>query len=354
MAVYDLRGNGKSWLDYAGPIVMKLISDGMDRTQQAKAYELAKRTEEEAMARRQQERDQNAEKIRAIWGQASQPQPLSGPEQAMNIAGYTPGAAMPEMERTPTFRNSPEAYALAFNQMSPYLPEEQIKANPLLMNNLNPNMTFQAIDQGDRATAGAFDPATGGFAGQEYMYGTNPTKQYEADAKLRGDQLAADAEIRAARINASRPYAPKAEPKPAKLVPIPTDKGIVLLNPETGDMMPTPYKPPAKGGNDQDAIAEILNSANLDDSSGGGFLSGIHKFFGGGEAQAAPQITPQGIVSGLPSLTSNFAQGAGLGLWPGDPLLSYDPRKIEAARAAGWSDEEIRRWILENGPEGAR
>jgi hypothetical protein len=201
MAVY-FAPERKSWLDYAAPLVMQLIGSGMERTSQAKAYELAKRTEEEALARRQQEADYNSGKARDIWARVSQPQPLSGPEQALNVAGYTPGAAMPATERTPDFRSNPVDFMGAFQEIAPYLPKEQIQANPLLMNNLNPNMAFQAVDQGDRATAGAFDPATGGFAGQEYMYGTNPTKQHEADARLQGDQLAADAQIRAALINA--------------------------------------------------------------------------------------------------------------------------------------------------------
>jgi hypothetical protein len=152
------------------------------------------------------------------------------------------------------------------------------------------------------------------------MYGTNPTKQHEADARLQGDQLAADAAVRAARINASRPYAPKAERAPVKLVPIQTDQGIMLLNPETGELTPTGYKAPAKGG-DGDAIQKILDKADLDKKPGGGFWDWLRNPFGGGNEQAAPgpqpQAAAQDIVSGLPPLTTNFDQGAALGLWPG-------------------------------------
>jgi hypothetical protein len=215
MAVHVVQGNNKSWLDYAGPIVMKLIGDGIDRTQQAKAYELAKRTEEEAMARRQQEAQWRAEQLYGV----EKSRQLSGPDQALNVAGYTPGGQLPATDET--YREGGILNGLdmrgdrndAFGRIAAgmqYMDPETAKQMQYMFGSLNPNMEFQTIDQGDRAFAGAFNPANGELSGQEYMYGTNPTKQYEADKTLEGILAQVMGNRDVARINASRPYAPKA------------------------------------------------------------------------------------------------------------------------------------------------
>jgi hypothetical protein len=333
MTVY-FEPQGKSWLDYAMPIVMQLLGSGMERTNQAKQYELQKRTAEEEMARKQQMAEYNANQVRDRWGRVSQPQPLSGLDQALNVAGYTPGAQQPAMERTPTLRTDPTAFVGAFNEIANFLPDEQIKANPQILSNLNAPMTFQQVNQGDRITAGPFDPGSGSFNGQSYDVGVDPSIADTNARNLEAQKIARDAQIRAAQINASRPPAPRAEAQ-TKLVPMQTDQGIVLLNPYTGEKIPTGLNPPAKGGSAADEYLNQLAGMDQGNSSSGGFLNWISSFFdGNGQAQAGAQIPTTPADSTGPTLPIT------------DP--TQDPEwgaQAAQAIANGWSPEEVMAWI---------
>ncbi|MDR3254762.1 MAG: hypothetical protein LBT31_04290 [Synergistaceae bacterium] len=66
---------------------------------------------------------------------------------------------------------------------------------------------------------------------------TNATHRYVADQGLRGHQATAGATVAAAQSN---------------FKPIQTDQGIMLLDPETGQITPYGYNAPAKGGSGND------------------------------------------------------------------------------------------------------
>jgi hypothetical protein len=347
MTVYDFRDSKpRSWLDYAAPIVMKLIGDGMERTNRAKEYELNKRTAEEEMARKQQLAQWQAEQL---YG-TEKSRPVSGLEQALGVAGYTPGGQLPAANET--YReggilngldmrgNQDDAIGRLLSATS-YMSPEATQQIPQMLGNLNAPITQHEYNLGDRKMIGTHNPSSGEQNLQEYGVGLDPTNQYGYDKTLEGILAQVMGNKDVARINASRPLAPRAERKPAALRPIQTEDGIMLLDPETGEMRPTGFKPPVKGGSGDVALEALMN-ADQNEKEGGGFLSWL---FGDSPAQATPTTTPQAQQPAFPGF-SNFEQLAKLGA--ADPLLSYDPQRVAEARAAGWSDDNIRAWILAN------
>jgi hypothetical protein len=231
MAVYDMRG--KSWLDYAMPIITQLLGSGMERTNQAKQYELQKRTAEEEMARKQQMADWQSQKM---YG-AEKPQPV--------IPGME--ASLPYMP--PTYReggilngidlrgNPNDAYSRIAGA-SPYMDPEFIKQQGNILGNLNALMTFQQINQGDRITAGPFDPGSGSFNGQSYDVGVDPSIADTNAKNLEAQKIARDAQIRAAQIAASSRGGGAAQPK-----------YDMTVNPKTGTIVYiAPNQPPFDTG----------------------------------------------------------------------------------------------------------
>jgi hypothetical protein len=196
--------------DYIGQALSQLaagyISNMFERDKNAKKYELDKRTADEEMARQQQMAQWRAEQL---YG-AEQSRPLGGAEQALNVAGYTPGGSAPAMDET--YReggilngidmrgNHNDALGRIITAMQ-FMDPESVKQTPHVMNNLNPDMSFQTVNQGDRITAGGFDHLTGDFNGQEYGVGINPGDQYVSDNALRGIMYGADSATQREAMN---------------------------------------------------------------------------------------------------------------------------------------------------------
>jgi hypothetical protein len=197
---------------------------------------------------------------------------------------------------------------------TPYMPPEAIQQIQYMLGNLNPNQQFQQIDRGGVITAGAFDPLNGGFDAEDYGMSMNPTKQYESDTS----RYVADRGLDSARVNASRPFAPRAERKPSALRPIQTSEGIMLLNTETGEIMPTGHQPPAKNDGSQTLEKLIAEDPRAD---GGGLWNWIKGLFTGSE---------QADLPGMPGMPDNTTP---------DKIITQ--QEFAALVSQGFSPEEI-------------
>jgi hypothetical protein len=116
---------------------------------------------------------------------------------------------------------------------------EFIKQQGDILGNLNAPMTFQQVNQGDRITAGPFDPGSGSFNGQGYDVGVDPSIADTNAKNLEAQKIARDAQIRAAQIAASS-RGGGAAPQP---------KYDMTVNPKTGTIVYiAPNQPPFDTG----------------------------------------------------------------------------------------------------------
>ena len=263
MAVYfDPQRRG--WIDYAAPVLAEIMGGVIKGNNDVRA----KKTEYEYG-----EKAKDAEQARQ-WGNQNNTLMQLGiqPDESGNFV----------IPRADSFRGSPEqAFPIiaAIKSTVPGLNEAE------LLKNLIPPKQWQAINQGDKITAGSFDVGTGDYDGQTYDVGKDPTKVYEADKDLEGKKHVTEGNIKIAGIQQagettrtrmsinSRP-APSGNwvqdstgqwvllgrdgrPTPSgvvglgqkekgEYVPVPTEGGIVIVNKRTGEMVKTPFKPVPK------------------------------------------------------------------------------------------------------------
>ena len=367
MAVYFEPGSGKSWIDYAMPIVAAIIGNGMNRSNQAKEYELAKRTADEEMARERQMAQWRAEQL---YG-TEKTRPLSGGEQAMNVAGYLPGGPAPAMDERYReggvlngldMRGDPnDAFARMSAGMS-YMNPEAVKQIQHIIGNLNPNMSFQSINQGDRVTAGGFDPNSGEFGGQEYGAGIDPSIRYAQNAMTGREKMSQAGQNYRLGLEMS-------QPKPAQ-VSIGPNGEIMFVDPYKGTVTDSGYKPrPAPAampafGERVDLIRALKSGSDGGESAGTlQSLAGM----GGNSAEAAPNggsAELQLLQMMFPELFAQQEQPA-RAEYPGlfgavtqeiesNPLQGtapwYESRPKEELWAPGnkypsdWNDDDIRAW----------
>jgi hypothetical protein len=166
MAVYFAPERKKGgWEDFLPMVAQQLIGGWIgqmyDRDQKAREYKYGQRTANDEAARQEALKQQESARLQEFM--ASNPIDLRNPNDAfMKIA------AMKMM--------FPNTYS-----------DEMLKS-------FNPPMSFQQIQQGDRVTAGPFDPATGGFGGQEYGVNLSPdvARRTQADERVAGIRAGAD------------------------------------------------------------------------------------------------------------------------------------------------------------------
>jgi hypothetical protein len=222
MTVY-FEPQRRGWMDYAMPIVMQILGNGMERSKQAKAYELEKRAADEAMARRQQEADFNASRL---YG-TEKTRPLNGIDQALNVAGYTPGGPLPAMNEAyrdggllngMDMRGNPSDAFARISAGASFMPEEYLKQLGIVMPNLNAPVSAQEYNLGDRKLAGTLDPSTGAQNLQAFDVGLNPDVADTNASGLAAQKIAADAQVRAAQIGAAGRGGGQAAQRPSELI----------------------------------------------------------------------------------------------------------------------------------------
>jgi hypothetical protein len=118
--------------------------------------------------------------------------------QAAQLYGEGGGGVLNGMD----MRGDPNDAAGRIAAGMQFMDPEAMKQMQYILGSLNPAQSFHAVEQGDRVTAGAFDPLTGAFAGQGYGVGIDPTKQYGYDKTLEGIMAQVAGGERVARINA--------------------------------------------------------------------------------------------------------------------------------------------------------
>ena len=206
MAVYfEPRSNRMGVGDYIGNALTMLLGNGLQRGQNAQQYELGQRAENEAMARKQADRD-----------------------MVLNQLGYTTGGGM-------DVRGNPNAAFAQIAGMQHLVPGLDSVG---LTNALFPKREFQQIDRGGQITAGSYDPSTGDFNAQDYGITMNPntkyvsdTQRYVADQGLAGHKVTAGANVEAAR---------ERNRVPVQHQQITDANGnLILLNPQDGRQIPT-------------------------------------------------------------------------------------------------------------------
>ena len=152
-------------MDYAAPVLAVIMGGVIKGNNDVKAkkldYDLRQQEADAAQARQQGDR---ASKLMMLGAQ---------PDENGNVVA----------QALESLRNNPEQAFKSIAQMKSIVPEINETG---MLNNLNPAMSFQAIDQGNKITAGGFDPLKGVYNGQTYDVGVNPTQKLVSDNALAG------------------------------------------------------------------------------------------------------------------------------------------------------------------------
>ena len=180
MAVYFEPQRRNTWIDYAAPVLSEIIGGAIKGNNDVKAKKLD-------YDLRQQEAD--ATQARQ-WGNQNNTLMQLGiqPDESGNFV-------IPQAE---SFRGNAEQAFKIGAAIKSIVPGYDTVG---MVNNLSPNMTFQSVNQGDKITAGGFNPGTGDFSGQTYDVGINPTEKHVSDNALAGTKYNTDGSIKVAGIH---------------------------------------------------------------------------------------------------------------------------------------------------------
>ena len=179
MAVY-FEPQRRSWIDYAAPVLSEILGGVIKGNNDVKAkkldYDLRQQEADAAQSRQWGDR---ANKLMMLGAQ---------PDENGNVVA----------QALESLRNNPEQAFKSIAQMKSIVPEINETG---MLNNLNPAMSFQAIDQGNKITAGGFDPLKGVYNGQTYDVGVHPTQKLVSDNALAGTKYNTDGSIKVAGIH---------------------------------------------------------------------------------------------------------------------------------------------------------
>lgn len=179
MAVY-FEPQRKNWIDYAAPVLAEIMGGVIEGNNDVKAkkldYDLRQQEADAAQARQ--------------WGNQNNTLMQLGiqPDESGNYV-------IPQAD---SFRGSPEQAFKIAAAIKSIVPGYDTVG---MANNLNPQMTFQSVNQGDKITAGGFNPGTGEFGGKTYDVGINPTEKHVSDNALAGTKYNTDGSIKVAGIH---------------------------------------------------------------------------------------------------------------------------------------------------------
>ena len=178
MAVY-FEPQRRGWMDYAAPVLAEIMGGVIKGNNDVKAkkldYDLRQQEADAAQARQ--------------WGNQNNTLMQLGiqPDESGNYV-------IPQAD---SFRGSPEQAFKIAAAIKSVVPGYDTVG---MANNLNPAMSFQAIDQGNKITAGSFDPLKGVYNGQTYDVGVNPTQKLVSDNALKGIKYNTDGSVKVAGI----------------------------------------------------------------------------------------------------------------------------------------------------------
>jgi hypothetical protein len=221
------------WYDYIAPVAARLLGGFIDNQFEKGREKRAYQRQDEAAAAEERRKRANIEAFHNYYGDGAF-DVRSNPSQFMeNVMGSNLWGIDPSVIKTAA----------------------DAGAAP---------MTFQTVEQGNRKTAGGYDPVTGGFGGTIYDVALSPdtgadagARRYAADRSYDAAIAEANARVKAAGINAGR-----GRPNPSQVIYGPNGE-ILFADPydKTVTDSGVPGQPPAARATFDNAYASGVQAA---------------------------------------------------------------------------------------------